>query len=55
MNNKIEGTNEPKIVYIVSCYGNIVGVYAKSEDASTCAKGFIMKGKPADVLARPIL
>ena len=55
MSNKVEGNGEPKIVYIVSCYGNIVGVYGNSSDATSSAQSFILKGKPADVLARPVL
>ena len=44
-----------QVVYVVSCYGNLLGVYAKSDDAWQVANQRISKGYPADVLSRPIL
>ena len=44
-----------QVVYVVSCYGNLLGVYAKAEDAWQVANQRISKGHPADVLSRPIL
>lgn len=52
----MEKKNEnPQVVYVVSCYGNLLGVYAKPEDAWQVANQRIGKGHPADVLSRPIL
>lgn len=43
------------MVFIVTCYQNIVGVYASQEDATLVANGFIAKGRIADVICRPVL
>lgn len=43
-----------QVVYVVSCYGNLLGVYANAEDAWQVANQRIQKGHPADVLSRQI-
>lgn len=44
-----------QVVYIVTCYQNIVGVYASIDDAILVQKEYIAKNRPADVLARSVL
>lgn len=44
-----------QVVYIVTCYQNIVGVYANQDDANIAARDLILKGRPADVLCRLIV
>lgn len=45
----------PQVVYIVTCYQNIVGVYATQQDASTAQLDLIQRNRPADVLCRTII
>lgn len=42
-------------VYVVTCFQNIVGVYANDEDAAQVQRTMIQKNRPADVLCRPIV
>lgn len=51
--NQIQKTSQ--LVYIVTCYQYIVGVYASQEDAGACQLDFINRNRPADVLCRPII
>lgn len=44
-----------QVVYVVTCYQNIVGVYASQDDACVAQKDLILKNRPADVLCRPII
>ena len=44
-----------KVVYIVSVYNSIVGVYANQEDASQAQLENINKNRPADVLCRSVI
>lgn len=47
--------NSPlQVVYIVTCYQNIIGVYASNEDAYQVQREYIAKNRPADVLARSV-
>lgn len=41
-------------VYIVTCFNNVVGVFADGDDAAQCQREFVQKNRPADVLCRPI-
>ena len=43
-----------QVVYIVTCYQSVVGVYASQEDAAQCQREFIVKNRPADVLCRTV-
>lgn len=43
------------MVFVVTCYQNIVGVYAKQEDAATAQLDLINKNRPADIVCRPII
>jgi hypothetical protein len=43
-----------QVVYIVTCYQSIVGVYASQDDAFQCQRELIMKNRPADVLCRNV-
>lgn len=45
----------PQVVFIVTCYQNIVGVYANQQDASTAQLDLIQRNRPADVICRPII
>ena len=47
--------NELQCVYVVTCYQNIVGVYASQQDAFQVQKEYIDKNRPADVLCRSII
>ena len=52
--SKVE--NAPlQVVYVVTCYQNIVGVYSSQDDASQCQRDLIQKNRPADVLCRSII
>ena len=42
-------------VYVVTCYQNIVGVYANQEDAAQVQRETIAKNRPADILCRPVI
>lgn len=53
MNAKTE--KAPQVVYIVTCYQNIVGVYSSQDDAFTIQRDLINKNRPADVLCRSIV
>lgn len=53
MNSQTEKT--PQVVFIVTCYQNIVGVYSSQEDASACQRDLISRGRPADVLSRSVI
>lgn len=44
-----------KVVFVVTCYQSIVGVYADSQDAYQCQTELINKNRPADVLCRSIV
>lgn len=44
-----------QVVYVVTCYQNVVGIYANQDDAAICQQDFILKNRPADVLCRPII
>lgn len=44
-----------QVVYLVTCYQNIVGIYASADDAYQVQKEYISKNRPADVLCRTIL
>lgn len=49
-------TDRPvQVVYIVTCYQNVVGVYATQQDATIAQNDLILKNRPADVLCRPII
>ena len=45
----------PQVVFIVTCYQNIVGVYATQQDASTAQLDLIQRNRPADVICRTII
>lgn len=53
MSNLVEKT--PQVVYIVTCYQNIVGVYATQPDAVTCQLDLIQRNRPADILCRNVI
>lgn len=38
-----------KLVYVVTCFQNIMGVFENLEDASQVAQTFIQKGRPCDI------
>lgn len=44
-----------QVVYVVTCYQNIVGVYASQQDAATAQNDLVNKNRPADVLCRQII
>lgn len=44
-----------QVVYVVTCFQNIVGVYANREDAFSCQGDLVLKNRPADVLCRSII
>lgn len=47
--------NQPlQVVAIVTCYQNIVGVYASIDDAVQVQKEYVAKNRPADILVRSI-
>lgn len=47
--------NEIQCVFVVTCYQNIVGVYADQNDACQVQRDLISKNRPADVLCRSII
>lgn len=53
MSNSTEKT--PQVVYIVTCYQNIVSVYSSPEDAYACQKDLVSRNRAADVLCRSII
>lgn len=53
MSNQVEKT--PQVVYIVTCYQNVVGVYACQEDASVAQLDLIQRNRPADILCRSVI
>lgn len=44
-----------QVVFIVTCYQNIVNVYSNQDDAAQCQRELIAKNRPADVLCRSIV
>lgn len=51
-----ETTESPvQVVYVVTCYQSIVGVYASQDDAAAAQRELINKNRPADVLCRSII
>lgn len=51
-----EQTNQSQqVVYIVTCFQNILGVYASQDDANIASRDLILKGRPADVLCRLVI
>lgn len=44
-----------QVVYLVTCYQNIVGVYANQQDAVFCQSDLIQKNRPADILCRSVI
>lgn len=57
MSTKQNETQVPSVtvVYIVTCYQSIVGVYANQTDASQVQRDLIFKNRPADILCRSII
>lgn len=53
MSNSVEKTLQ--VVYIVTCYQNVVGVYANQQDAANCQLDLIQRNRPADVLCRNVI
>lgn len=49
--NKIENL---KVVYIVTCFQNILGVYADPSEAHSAQMEMIQKNRPADIICRAI-
>lgn len=47
-------SNVAQIVYIVTCYQNIVGVYSKFEDAAQVAQVNIQKGRVSDIITKVV-
>lgn len=43
------------VVFIVTCYQNIVNVYREQEDAAQCQRELVLKGRPADIVCRAIV
>lgn len=53
---KEQTENKPvNLVFIVTCYQNILGVYSSIQDANQAASDLINKGRPADVLSRIVI
>lgn len=52
---KEQNSNQNQVVYIVTCYQNIIGVYASQDDANIASRDLILKGRPADVLCRLVV
>lgn len=51
-----QNENAPlQVVYVVTCYQSIVGVYAAQDDACQEQRNLIAKNRPADVLCRGII
>ena len=44
-----------QVVFIVTCYQNIVGVYSDQKDASMAQCDLIQKNRPADIICRQII
>lgn len=42
------------MVCVVTCYGNIVGVYRSIDDAQQVQRGFILKNRPAECIVKPL-
>lgn len=52
--SKVE--NAPlQVVFIVTCFQSIIGVYANQEDASQVQRDLILKNRPADVICRSVV
>lgn len=52
--SKVE--NAPlQVVFVVTCYQNIVGIYAAQEDAAQVQRDCIMKNRPADIICRSVI
>ena len=48
--------NQPlQVAYVVTCYQNIIGVFASQDDACQKQHELINQNRPADVLCRPII
>lgn len=43
------------LIHCVVRYGQIIGCYAKMEDASFVANTFIQKGQLCDIIVKPLL
>lgn len=44
-----------QVVFVVTCFQNIVGVFADQQDATIAQNDLIQKNRPADILCRPIV
>lgn len=47
-----QNSNATNVVFVVCCYGNIIGVFGNKQLADYAADERIMKGHPADILCR---
>lgn len=48
-------TNEPRLVYVVTCYQNIIGVYTSLDDATQVVKETVAKNRPANIATMPLI
>lgn len=46
--------NEQKLVYVVTRYGSIYGVYSRLEDAQEMQRILLAKNSPSDVQIHPV-
>lgn len=53
----MEKKNEmtPQVVFVVTCYQNVVGVYRNIDDASVCVKDLISHNRPAVLVTSNLL
>ena len=49
-----QAQNSAQLVYIVTRYGNIIGVYADMQDAQQVQMTFIQKGQICDLLVQVV-
>lgn len=53
MEKKNETTSQ--VVFVVTCYQNVVGVYRNVDDASVCVKDLILHNRPAVLISSNLL
>lgn len=53
MDNQVNGPLQ--VVFVVTCYQNILGIYANQEDAAQIQRDFLLKNRPADIVCRSVV
>ena len=43
------------MVFVVTCYQNVVGVYASQDDAAQCQRDLILKNRLSSIIATDLI